>query len=120
MAEFWIKVADVLPWIDSTLTDAEDNPVDIENADVFFTLRPVRSGEPLIDRVAADNDQNGDGTDGTLGQVHYGWTAGDTDTAGGYYGEWTVEFPNGAGAMTFPNNGYDTIAIVDNLEAVGS
>ena len=119
MAEFWIKTGDLLPWVTSTLTDGSGAPVDIENADVYFTLRPIRSDTPVVDRVLASNDQTGDGSDGSLGTVHYEWTSGDTDLAGGYYAEWTVDFTT-SGVMSFPNNGHDTVAIVQTLEQTGS
>jgi len=119
MAEYWIKTGDTLPRIESTLTDGNDDPFDIAQADVYFTLRPIRAVTPVIELAVATNDQIGDGSDGTLGQVHYDWEIGDTDVAGGYYADWRVVFVNNE-VMTFPNNGHDTIAIVDALEASGS
>lgn len=119
MAEYFIKTGDTLPRIESTLTDGNDDPFDIAQADVFFTLRPIRSDTPVIDLAIATNDQVGDGSDGTMGQVHYDWTIGDTDVAGGYWADWRVVFVSGD-VMTFPNNGHDTVAIVDALGSEAS
>lgn len=116
MAEFWIKSGDTLPRIESTLTDGSGSPVDIAQADVFFTLRMIDAPVAVISLAEASNDQVDDGSDGSRGFVHYDWTTGDTDVAGGFYAEWQVEFASG-GIMTFPNNGYDTVAITDQLES---
>lgn len=114
-AEYWIKTGDTLPRVETTLTDGYNNPVDIAQADVFFTLRRIDDDVAIISLAAAVNDQVTDGSDGSLGQAHYDWQVGDTDIAGGYRAEWQVTFALG-GVMTFPNNGWDLIAIVDALE----
>jgi hypothetical protein len=119
-AEFFIKAGDDLPRIETTLTDGNNVPVDIAQADVYLSLRTI--GDPdtatdgvlVLDAVAASNDQVGDGTDGTMGQAHYDWELGDTDIAEGYLAEWKVVFALG-GIMTFPNNNFDLLAIMPNL-----
>lgn len=116
MAEYWIKQGDTAPRIESTLTDGANTPVDIAQADIFFTLRRIDDdGTPIVNKIAASNDQITDGEDGSRGFVHYDWTIGDTDIAGGYRAEWEVLFVNNL-VMTFPNNGYDLIAIIEQLE----
>jgi hypothetical protein len=49
------------------------------------------------------------------GIVEYSWQAGDTDTAGTYYGEIEVTYGD-ATVETFPNNGYFTVIIKEDLD----
>lgn len=122
-AEFFTKTGDTLPRIESTLTDGAGTAVDIGQAEVFLSVQRIgvlgTLGEVVLADEPAVNDQVGDGSDGSMGQVHYDWQVGDTDLAGGYWAEWKVVFVNG-GIMTFPNNGYDTIAIIERLGDLGS
>lgn len=117
MADFWIKRGDDAPVIRSTLLDYDDDPVDIGAATVTFVMRAIH-GDVVIE-AAADNDQVDTGEDGSKGWVSYAWQPGDTDTAGGYYGEWQVDFISGE-RETFPNDGHMRIAIVEDLGEVGS
>lgn len=119
-AEKWIKTGDTLPRINTTLTDGSGVPIDIAQADIAFTMRRIDDDEATILLAPASNDQVNDGLDdGSRGTAHYDWEIGDTDVAGGYYAEWQVTFAYGdsEGITTFPNDGYDLIAIVDALEA---
>lgn len=114
MAEFWIKSGDQVPQIESLLTDGAGDPIDIAQADVTFSLRHQRGGEVIIADAEAVNDQVGDGSDGSMGFVHYEWFPGETDIPGGYEAEWKVTFQTGD-VMTFPNNGYDSVAIIEQI-----
>lgn len=120
MADLWIKRGDTLPRAETTLVDGEGVAVDIAEALVAFTLREI-DGDVVIDHVEASNDQVGDGSDGSRGRAHYQWVPGDTDVPGGYDAEWEVTFVSADEAvMTFPNDGYNSVAILTDLEAIGS
>lgn len=117
MADIWVKLNDTAPQIERTLLDGAGDPVDIEAADVRFIMGPILGGDSVIDDVAS-NDQVGDGTDGTIGTVSYGWD--DLGpAAGGYRAEFEVTFAGGA-VETFPNSGYLTVAVLADLDEVSS
>lgn len=120
MADLYVKRGDTLPRAETTLVDGSGVPVDIAEALVAFTLRLI-DGDVVLDHVEASNDQIGDGSDGSKGQAHYQWVIGDTEIPGGYEAEWEVTFVSADEAiMTFPNDGYDSVAILTDLETVGS
>lgn len=115
MADMWVKRNDILPPVTATLTDVQGDPVDLTDAQsVFFIMRHMRPPyEPVINAEAQIV-----GADPNEGKVSYQWQAEDTATAGGYWCEWEVQFPDGK--ATFPNDGYNTIAIVEDLDEGGS
>ena len=49
------------------------------------------------------------------GIVQYPWVGADTNTAGTYYGEVEVTYADNT-VETFPNNGYFTIIIKEDLD----
>jgi hypothetical protein len=119
MADVWIKEGDTSPIVRAVLRDGADQPVDLSGAQgVRFLMRPM-SGTVLAVDAAAVVDQVGDGSDGTKGYVHYDWVVGDTDVAGGYYGEFEVTYADNA-VETFPNDGYLTVAVLHDLEEIAS
>lgn len=116
MADVWVKQGDTAPDLQAVLRDGAGNPVDINGAAVTFHLRPIRDLTLTLSEPA-ENDQVDTGEDGSTGYVRYIWQEGDTDEAGGYYAEWEVIFQNQQ-VETFPNDGYTTVAIVPELDAV--
>ena len=114
MAADWImKKNDLLPLMELTLEDA-DGAVDLSSA-TSAKLKIILKGDlgaaPKIDAaVAIDGDQVTN-----KGKVTYTWVAGDTDTVGIYYGE--VEVLYGTKPLTFPNDSYYIIAIVDDVDS---
>lgn len=121
MPDKYMKVGDTLPELTATLEvtadDGTTSAANIYGASVELILRPVRSTEPTL-HVWADNlDNDVGGTN--RGMVRYSWQPGDTDLPGGYFGEWRVTYAAGD-VETFPDTGYFTLAILDNLPAVGS
>jgi hypothetical protein len=112
VADFTIKVGDVLPPITATLEDV-DGAVDLTNADaVLFKLQPIAGGALTVDGTA--------GVVGlaTAGQVRYVWQAADTTTPGLYNAEWEVTFTDGTVA-TFPNERYLLVEMKADLVAPG-
>ena len=110
---FWIKTHDLRPPVTATLVDANLNPVDLSGASgVRFMMRLIRGSTLIV-------DENADIVDATAGEVLYDWQEGDTDEAGGYWGEFEVLW-DGTIPETFPSPTYVRIAIVDDLDVEGS
>jgi hypothetical protein len=114
MADFFIKTSDTAPSIAATLTDYAGTAVSLSGATVHVILRPF-DGETSLYAEANNDDTGG----ATVGHVSYDWETEDLDTAGPYYGEWQVTFAD-ASVETFPNDGYFTVAIIDDLGEVES
>lgn len=113
--QFFMKRGDTASAIASTLEDGNQNPVDIQGANIRFKMQPIAGGPLAIDDDAL-NTQNGDGTDGTMGQVQYEWPGAAGD-AGLYMAEWEVTYAGGA-VQSFPNGGYLFIRISEDLPVV--
>lgn len=112
MADFFIKRGDLKPSITSTLTDSAGDPVSLVGAEVTFLMREIDSAEAIVNAPAEI-------ISASAATVRYEWASGDTDVEGGYYSEWEVSFADGT-TGTFPNSGYDTIAILEDLGDAGS
>lgn len=105
---FRIKTNDTSPKLVVTLTDASGNLVNLAGASAKFHMKGYGASSLKVQASA-------DITDAANGRVEYGWSAGDTDTAGTYYGE--VEITYGDTTVeTFPNNGYFSIIIKEDLD----
>lgn len=109
-ADFYIGQNDHGESLSDTLEDSTGAPVDISGATITLTVAPLAGGSPILNAVAASNDQNGNGSDGSKGKVHYVWQAADTAAAGLYLGRWTVTYAGGQ-VQSFPNGGYILIEI---------
>ncbi len=105
---FRIKTNDTSPKLSVTLTDALGNPIGLAGCTARFHMKAFGASSLKIDAVA-------DIEDVVNGIVEYSWQAGDTDTAGTYYGEIEVTYGD-ATVETFPNNGYFTIIIKEDLD----
>lgn len=105
---FKIKQGNTSPAIGGTCKDADGNVVNLTGASVVFSMRTAVDEVVKIDSVAASIVSATDGT------VSYAWAAGDTDTVDRYEGEFTVTYSD-ATIETFPNEGYLTILISDDI-----
>lgn len=85
---------------------------DIEGATLRFHM--FKSDNTQVVDAAADNNQVGDGSDGTKGDWSYSPAAADTDESGTFNGEIEVTYSDGT-IETFPNRGYFKIHIGDDL-----
>lgn len=113
MADKWIKVGDLEPWLYATLEESPGVRAEIDGLEVELTVRRIH-GEHLFTKSATNDQVDAN----SAGDVHYEWESGDTDVAGGYYFEWRVHRDNGP--ETYRNDGHNTLAILENLEAEAS
>lgn len=96
--DFYIKEGDRDPDLIVTAIDQDGEvvPLDAAVAVKFFMYDPG-SADPKIDGVAANIL-----APPADGKMEYEWAANDTDTPGGYDGEFEVEWSDG-NKTTFPN-----------------
>lgn len=113
--DFTILKGDTASRIESTAENSGGTAVSVENAIVIFRMAPL-SGGTLTVAGTATIDQVGAGTTvgGSMGQVHYDWTATDTAAAGWYVANWQVTFASGT-VQTFPNSDPLLIAISEDI-----
>lgn len=111
---FQIKSGDTRP---AYLTDLTDDfgdpgaaPIDLTLAtEVNFLMRLHGStGSPEIRSPMTI-------ADAVNGTVQYAWQAGDTDTPGDYDVEFEITWSDG-GIETVPNDSYNTVRVVDDLD----
>jgi hypothetical protein len=107
------KRGDVLPAIRRTLAYSDGSVQQLTGAHVRFIMYPsinhtrkAESGTPIIG-VATIVDVD-------AGTVEYEPTSQDTATAGLYFGEFEVVTAAGK-RVTFPNDGYVEVTILDDL-----
>ncbi len=113
MAIDWItKKNDLLPILDVVLEDA-DGPVDLSGVTSLnfkMILKSSLGGTPKVSAAAVPDPDQATNT----GKVTYTWQSGDTDTPGVYYGEFEALY--GTNPLTFPNNSYYIVEIVDDVD----
>jgi hypothetical protein len=105
---FRIKTNDTSPKLAATLEDANGGSVNISGASARFHMKAFESTSLKVDSPMTITDASG-------GTLQYSWVNADTDTAGTYYGEIEVTYADSA-VETFPNNGYFTIIITEDLD----
>ena len=102
-----MTVNDTAPSATATLKSGTPKAaVDIQSATVRFHM--TDAAEKLKVDAAANNDQVGDGSDGSKGKVSYDWVPADTDTEGKNKAHWEVTYSDGT-IQTFPTPGNNTI-----------
>ncbi len=105
---FKIKTNDTSPKLTVDLEDASGAAVALNGATARFHMKKYGATSLKIDASA-------DITDADDGRVEYSWASGDTDTAGTYYGEIEITYGDST-VETFPNSGYFTIIIQEDLD----
>jgi hypothetical protein len=117
MADLWLKTGDTAPSLGpGPLRDGDGNAVNLTDAEVLLWMRAIgpmgdrTGGDVILDGVEVTVD------DAEAGMLHYDWQDGDTDIDGhkGYWAEFEVTFDGGA-VETFPNSGYITVAVLNDL-----
>jgi hypothetical protein len=96
----FVVQGDTAPYVRKTLRDAS-GPVSLASGvtSVTFSMREVNSATPKVTNQGCTIVQVG-AVD--VGVVEYRWATNDTDTAGIYVAEFTVNYAGGAKA-TFPS-----------------
>jgi hypothetical protein len=108
MATATWKQNDLEPEVRSTLQNADGSAINLTGATaVYFLMRPVSGGTTIRTTATVVN--------AATGIVSYDWTSGDTATVGSYYQEWEIMWPSSR-PQTVPNDSYNTIVIVDDLD----
>ena len=105
---FKIKTNDTSPKMTVDLADGSGAAVSLLGSTARFHMKKYGATSLKIDADA-------DITNAAGGRVEYSWAVGDTDTAGTYYGEIEVTYGDGT-VETFPNNGYFTVIIQEDLD----
>lgn len=104
---FEIKRGDTAPAITDTLKDSEGNVVDLTSAASLKFIMSDADGNEKVNASASFVSRS----DGT---VLYNWSAGDTDTVGGYRAEWQVTWSDGT-VQTFPAGSYRRVKVYQDL-----
>lgn len=104
---FYIKKDDTSPALRATMTDGENNAINITDATVVFRMYTLDGVEKVNSSCSI--------IDGAAGIVEYVWQAGDTDTTGTFRGEWQVTYTDST-IEKFPNNDYASIVVVADLD----
>ena len=109
MADINLKQGDRLPALYAVLTDANGTPVDLTGGTVIVKFKLIGGG--------TGTEKGGTCTivDAANGQVSYAWGATDTATPGDYNLEFVATL--GGKQMTFPNEGYASMRIWDDLDS---
>jgi len=110
-ADYYVRQGDSPARLTATLLDANGDAVDLTGADIQIQLLPIGAASYLVD-TTAENMQNGDGSDGTLGDVAYDLEA--TDEDGLVWGTWVVTFANSA-VQSYPNGGFFLLNIFKDV-----
>lgn len=113
--DFSIKTGDTASPIFATLENSAGTAVDLQGATILFKMAAIAGGTVTLSGTATIV-QNGNGTDGSMGDVVFNWATSGADTAlaGWYQGEWEVRYASGA-VQTYPNDTYVLIAITEDI-----
>lgn len=106
MYDVIIKRGDTRNCIKAVLKGANGSVVDLTGCAVRFLMAPFNR-LPTIDREAHIEDAGN-------GEVWMVWAPGETDAAGFYQAEFEVTYQDGK-RETFPNNGYISLLIQNDL-----
>jgi hypothetical protein len=104
---FYIKENDTSPALRAVLKDSDGVSVDLTGASVRFHMRNANGGILVVNKPATI-------VTAASGIVDYNWDAEDTTVVGQFEIEFEVTFPDG-GIQTFPNQGYGTVVVADDL-----
>jgi hypothetical protein len=101
-----LKRGDTRTCIRAVLKNTAGVPVDLTGCRVDFCMAPL-GRTAVIDRKAHIQDA-------ATGEVWQVWAPGETDTAGVYRAEFQVQYSDGR-KETFPNDGYISVRILDDI-----
>ena len=101
---FTIKQYNTVPSLEATLVDYLGQPVNLTDATVAFAMRSKDNPNLVVSGAATI-------VDALAGRVVYQWGVSNTNTAGSYFAEFIVTYPNG-GKESFPNSDYIQVHVV--------
>lgn len=101
-----IKRGDTRNCIKAVFKDANGAPIDLTGCAANFHMAPLNR-PAIISRAVHIQDV-------ATGEVWVVWAPGETDTAGVYRAEFEVLYDDGK-IETFPNDGYISIQIIEDL-----
>jgi len=107
MPDIALKRNDRLPVLRATLKNPDGSAVNLAGTSQRFLMRLPGATAAKVTGVPTV-------VDASNGIVQYAWAAADTDTAGTFQAEIEVTFAGGL-IQTYPNNGYLSVAIIDDL-----
>jgi hypothetical protein len=107
VADLTIRQGDTTPAFTAWVTDQNGNGLDLTGATCTFVMREMYSSAPVVNAAMTLKPP-------FLGLVTYNWASTDTAAAGLYMAEIHVTLPGG-GTFTYPNDGYLTVAVEENL-----
>ena len=108
MSDFFIKQNDTSPAMQIQFLDGDGDPVSISGGTVKFKMSRFNTGEKIVDSNAII-------ANGEIGIAYYLWNAADTAQQGVFKSEFEVTYSDGY-VETFPNDGYITIDIREDLD----
>jgi hypothetical protein len=103
---------DTLPNLDVTLTDADNDAIDLTDSEVTFTMVDATD---ITSQKVVEQDciiLSGQGT----GMVRYLWDATDTNTAGAYLAQFEIVYDAG-GKLTVPTTDSLVIVVMEDYDA---
>src|ERR1700677_2147952 len=104
---FVVGQNDTLPPITVTLTDSNNNPVNLTTAsDVIFQMSNAFTG-PVVEYFATI-------VNAAAGIVRFTWLEGNTLTPGVVGVTWTGNWSNST-VTTYPQHDYDTVVVMNDL-----
>lgn len=111
---FHLKEGDTGPPLEVRFADDEYNPIELDSSTDTVTFHIEDEDGNAVSMTNTASIENG-----PEGVVSYQWDASDTDTPGTYFAEFRVTFNEGQSderTETFPNSGYITIEIIEQVE----
>lgn len=105
-----VRQGDTTPTFTATVLDANSNPLNLTGCTVKFVMRNLSSSLPTVNAAMTV-------VSASAGTVSYAWSATDTATPGLFMGEIHVTTTSSGATYTYPNVGYLSIEIEQNLLA---
>lgn len=102
-----LKTGDTGPALRVQLIDEEGNPENLSSFNGTLRVKKAQSDSLAIDSSVTIFDAE-------RGIVEYDWQSGDTDTEGIYKAE--VQTTDGTDVITYPNDHFFRVHIMENLE----
>tara|TARA_R100001443_G_scaffold102621_1_gene110848 strand:+ start:140 stop:484 length:345 start_codon:yes stop_codon:yes gene_type:complete len=106
-----MKRNDTRPFLDVILQDVDGNALDLSAtvSGVTFTMKDLDSDSTKVQAQACTVIPE------TTGMVRYSWSAGDTNTAGTFVGEFQIQYNDGT-QLTIPTSSVLSIVVLEDYD----